>query len=246
MPIGHGTQRTEAVLKQRFPEVSVVRIDRDSTATQTALSAAIEQIQTGSPAILVGTQMLAKGHHFPAVTLVAVLDADGGLFSADFRGSERLAQQVLQVSGRAGRAERRGQVLIQTLQPEHPFWPAILDQDYLAFALAALAERSETGLPPYAHLALLRAEAPTREAAWAFLEEAAKRLQPHADSVEVLGPIPALRERLAGRYRAQLLLQSRERTPLHGLLRRQLPELDALPEARKVRWSLDVDPIDLY
>lgn len=246
MPIGHGTQRTEAVLKQRFPDVPVLRIDRDSTASQQSLTAAIEQIHTGEAAILIGTQMLAKGHHFPAVTLVAVLDADGGLFSADFRGSERLAQQVLQVSGRAGRAQRKGQVLIQTLQPEHPIWPAILDQDYEAFALPALAERSETGLPPYAHLALLRAEAPTRDATSAFLQEAAQRLQAHAGSVAVLGPIPALRERLAGRFRAQLLLQSSERAPLHGLLRRQLPDLDTLPAARKVRWSLDVDPIDLY
>lgn len=246
MPVGHGTQRTEAVLKQSFPDIPVVRIDRDSTASQRALNAAIALIQTGAPALLVGTQMLAKGHHFPAVTLVAVLDADGGLFSADFRGSERLAQQVLQVAGRAGRADRPGQVLIQTLQPEHPFWPAILDQDYQAFALPALTERSETGLPPYAHLALLRAEAPTREATSAFLEAAARRLQRGADSVAVLGPIPAVRERLAGRYRAQLLLQCTERGPLHSLLRGRLPELDALPEARRVRWSLDLDPIDLY
>jgi len=246
MPVGQGTQRTETVLKQRFPDVPVVRIDRDSTASQQALTTAIEQIQTGAPALLVGTQMLAKGHHFPAVTLVAVLDADGGLFSADFRGSERLAQQVLQVAGRAGRAERPGQVLIQTLQPEHPLWPAILDQDYPAFARAALAERRDTGLPPYAHLALLRAEATTRSATWAFLEQAAGRLQADAGSVAVLGPIPALRERLDGRYRAQLLLQCSERPPLHGLLRRGLPELDVLPEARRVRWSLDVDPIDLY
>ncbi len=246
MPVGQGTQRTEAVLKQHFQGVPVVRIDRDSTASQQALTAALEQIQVGAPALLVGTQMLAKGHHFPAVTLVAVLDADGGLFSADFRGSERLAQQVLQVAGRAGRAERPGRVLIQTLQPEHPLWSAILDQDYHAFAKSALAERSETGLPPYAHLALLRAEAPTRDAAWTFLETASGKLQPAAQGVAVLGPIPALRERLAGRYRAQLLLQSSERAPLHGLLRRCLPELDGLPEARRVRWSLDVDPIDLY
>ncbi|MCC5887571.1 MAG: primosomal protein N' [Gammaproteobacteria bacterium] len=246
MPVGHGTQRTEAVLKQRFPGLPVVRIDRDSTASQHALAAALERIQTGAPAILVGTQMLAKGHHFPAVTLVAVLDADGGLFSADFRGSERLAQQVLQVAGRAGRAERPGQVLIQTLQPEHPFWPPILDQNYQAFALPALAERAETGLPPCAHLALLRAEAPARDATWAFLEAAAGRLAAAEHSVAVLGPIPALRERLAGRYRAQLLLQSSERSSLHALLRQRLPELDALPQSRRVRWSLDVDPIDLY
>lgn len=246
MPIGHGTQRTETILRQRFPDQPVVRIDRDSTGSQRALTTALDKIQTGAPALLVGTQMLAKGHHFPAVTLVAVLDADGGLFSADFRGSERLAQQVLQVAGRAGRAERPGQVLIQTLQPEHPFWPAILDQDYHAFALPALAERGETGLPPCSHLALLRAEAPARDATWGFLEAAADRLRTHAGSVDVLGPIPALRERLAGRYRAQLLLQSSHRSPLHALLRKTLPELDVLPAARRVRWSLDVDPIDLY
>ncbi len=246
MPIGQGTQRSEHVLGRHFPGTEVIRIDRDSTSSPPALQAALDRIGRGDPSILVGTQMLAKGHHFPAVTLVAVLDADSGLFSADFRSSERLAQQILQVAGRAGREERPGQVLIQTHEPNHPLWEPLLRQDYGAFAAAALDERRQTGLPPFSHLALLRAEAPDRGTVWQFLERSATCLDGDQPEVAVLGPVAALRERLAGRYRAQLLLQSPTRSPLHALLRQRLAEVEALPEARRVRWSLDVDPIDLY
>ncbi len=245
MPIGQGTQRSENVLGQLFPDTPVIRIDRDSTRGARALGDTLERVARGSPALLVGTQMLAKGHHFPAVTLVAVLDADSGLFSADFRSSERLAQQLLQVSGRAGRADRAGEVLIQTHQPDHPLWHALLEHGYDAFATAALAERREAGFPPFGHLALLRAEAPAREPPHAFLEHCARLLREGGNEVAVLGPVPALLERRAGRYRAQLLLQSRGRTALQRLLRSRLEHLEALPEARRVRWSLDVDPVDL-
>ncbi len=246
LPIGQGTQRSEAVLARRFPGTPVLRIDRDTTAGQQALHTVLDQVEAGEPALLVGTQMLAKGHHFPAVTLVAVLDADGGLFSADFRASERVAQQILQVAGRAGRAERPGQVLIQTQEPQHPLWQPLLAQDYGAFASAALDERRETGLPPFAHLALLRADAPKRASVWGFLDRCAEVLAQPNSEVAVLGPVSALRERLGGHYRAQLLLQSPTRAPLHRVLRQGLEAIEGLTEARRVRWSLDVDPSDLY
>lgn len=246
MPVGQGTQRTESLLCDQFADAPVLRIDRDSTRSNRQLAATLARINQGTPAILVGTQMLAKGHHFPNVTLVVVVNADGGLFSADFRASERLAQLLLQVAGRAGRAEHPGRVLIQTQQPEHPLWHALLGQGYLAFARDTLHERQAHGLPPFGHLALLRAESPHRLRASAFLERCAAVLQPLTDGVAVLGPVPALIERRQDRYRWQLLLQSPQRPALQQLLRRAMPRLDALPtHDGQLRWSLDVDPVDL-
>ncbi|HSG89866.1 MAG TPA: primosomal protein N' [Pseudomonadales bacterium] len=246
MPVGLGTQRTEATLHARFPDTPVIRIDRDSTRSATALEATLERVAAGTSAILVGTQMITKGHHFPAVTLVAVIDADGGLFSADFRAGERLAQQMVQVAGRAGRAERPGEVIIQTRHPDHPLLQALVEQGYPAFAAATLAEREDAGFPPFGRLALIRAEAPDAQAPERFLDVAARHLRAAAGilPVQVLGPVPALMARRAGRYRAQLLLRADDRGPLHRLLAATLADLDALPEARRVRWSLDVDPQD--
>ncbi len=208
-------------------------------------------INRGEPCILVGTQMLAKGHHFPRVTLVAILDADGGLFSADFRASERMAQLIVQVAGRAGRAEEPGRVIIQTHLADHPLLVQLSEQGYAAFAAQALAERRAAGLPPFAHLALLRADAHRPEQAEAFLDQAAQLAEQRLDdgantAVMVLGPVPAPMERRAGRHRAQLLLQSGSRAALHRLLGPWVAELEALPGARQVRWSLDVDPVDLF
>ncbi len=190
--------------------------------------------------------MLAKGHHFPDVTLVAILNADNGLFSADFRASERIAQLLIQVAGRAGRAERRGEVMIQTHNPEHPLLQLLLSQNYSAFAQAALKERSAANLPPYSYFALLRAEATAKEQPLNFLTQVREFAKKQRYSqVEVLGPMPSLIERKAGRFRAQLLIQASQRAPLHRLLSTVLTYLEKLPTTRQVRWSLDVDPLDI-
>ncbi|SFA78937.1 primosomal protein N' [Azotobacter beijerinckii] len=250
-PVGAGTERTEERLATLFPDYPVLRIDRDSTARKDALPRLLAIIRRGEPCLLVGTQMLAKGHHFPRVTLVAILDADGGLFSADFRASERMAQLIVQVAGRAGRAEEPGTVILQTHLADHPLLVQLAEQGYLAFAAQALEERRAAGLPPFAHLALLRAEAHRPGQAEGFLEQAGDEAQHLLDAlplsgIEVLGPVPAPMERRAGRHRAQLLLQATSRAPLHRLLGPWLAALERLPGARTVRWSLDVDPIDLY
>lgn len=245
-PLGHGTERVEEVLRARFPDCSIARIDRDSTRRKGSLQQLLAEALRGEHAILIGTQMLAKGHHLPKVTLAAILDADQGLFSVDFRASETLAQLIVQVAGRAGRAEHAGEVVIQTHHPDHPLLHTLITQGYARFAAAALAERREACLPPYSHMALLRAEATAAELPRDFLTEAAA-LAHHIGhrGVELLGPVPAPMERRAGRYRAQLLLQAEARTELHRLLDAWLPQLGALPLARKVRWSIDVDPMDL-
>ncbi len=244
--LGQGTERMEQALRQAFPEVGVVRIDRDSTRRKGEMQARLDSIHDGSNRILVGTQMLAKGHHFPDVTLVGVIDTDQGLFSADFRAGERMAQLVLQVAGRAGRADKPGEVLIQTHFPNHPLLQLLVQQDYYRFAAAALAERAEVGLPPFGCLALLRAEAPARDAPQQFLQQVAERAQAYrVRGVELLGPVAAPMERRQGRYRSQLLLQAAERADLHRLLAQLVPSLESLKQTRKVRWSLDVDPMDL-
>uniref|UniRef100_UPI0038B5223B primosomal protein N' n=1 Tax=Zestomonas carbonaria TaxID=2762745 RepID=UPI0038B5223B len=250
-PVGAGTERAEERLAILFPDHPVLRVDRDSTSRKDAMANLFATIQRGEPCILVGTQMLAKGHHFPRVTLVAILDADGGLFSADFRASERMAQLIVQVAGRAGRAEEPGRVIIQSHLADHPLLVQLTEQGYFAFAEQALAERRAAGLPPFAHLALLRAEAHKPGQAEGFLDDAcglAEQLlaEQRLYGVELLGPVPAPMERRAGRYRAQLLLQANARAPLHRVLGQLLPSLENLPGGRAVRWSLDVDPIDLF
>lgn len=250
-PVGAGTERAEERLNILFPSFPVLRIDRDTTARKGTMDKLFNTITRGEPCILVGTQMLAKGHHFPRVTLVAILDADGGLYSADFRASERMAQLIVQVAGRAGRAEEPGKVIIQSHLADHPLLVQLTEQGYPAFAEQALSERRGAGLPPFAHLALLRAEAHKPGQAEGFLDEAcryAEQLQQELrlPAIELLGPVPAPMERRAGRHRAQLLLQCSSRVPLHKLLAAWLPILEAMPGGRAVRWSLDVDPIDLF
>ena len=250
-PVGVGTERAEERLNTLFPGYPVLRIDRDSTSRKGAMERLFETIGRGQPCLLVGTQMLAKGHHFPRVTLVAVLDADGGLFSADFRASERMAQLIVQVAGRAGRAEEPGRVIIQSHLADHPLLVQLTEQGYFAFAEQALAERRSAGLPPFSHLALLRADAHRPGDAEGFLDQACTLAEDLRDTlqlsgVELLGPVPAPMERRAGRHRAQLLLQASSRAPLHRLLASLLPQLENMPGARAVRWSLDVDPIDLF
>jgi primosomal protein N' (replication factor Y) len=245
--VGYGTERVEQVLKLHFPATPILRIDRDTTRRKGAMQAMLDQIKQGESQILVGTQMLAKGHHFPNLTLVGLLDADYGLFSADFRAAERLGQLVLQVAGRAGRAERQGEVLIQTHHPESPLLQSLLSHDYGRFAKALLAEREAANLPPYSHLALLRAEAVDAQAPYRFLEEAHSLVsQLGGNGIEVYGPFPAPMQRRAGRNRAQMLLQASSRAPLQTLLSTWLQRLESLKSGRKVRWSIDVDPLEMF
>ncbi len=246
IPVGAGTQRISTTLQQRLPKARILRIDRDSTRRKGSMEKALEQIHAGEVDILVGTQMLAKGHHFPKVTLVGILDADGGLFSTDFRASERLAQLIIQVSGRAGRGEHPGKVYIQTHHPDHPLLQALVEKDYQNFAEAALHERMETALPPYSWLALLRAEAPTQEANFSFLEAARQLASEVLDpQMLLLGPVAAVMERRRGRYRARLLMQAESREIMQAGLDPWLKTLQSHKSARRVRWSLDIDPVEV-
>lgn len=246
-PLGAGTERVEQALERHFPAVPQVRIDRDNTRRKGRLEDLLAQATSGAARILSGTQMLAKGHHFPGVTLVGILEADQGLFSADFRAGERLAQMIIQVAGRSGRAERPGEVLIQTYHPEHPLLLQLVEAGYPAFAAAALAERQAAGLPPFSNLALLRAEATDARAPEQFLEQAVADLESRTISgIERWGPVPSPMERRAGRTRAQLLLVAQDRKRLQRLLADWIPHLSTLKSARKVRWSIDVDPVDLF
>lgn len=248
-PMGRGTERLEETLSELFPDTPLTRVDRDTTSRKGSMDRLLDDIRSGGRRLLVGTQMLAKGHDFPNLTLVCVMNADQGLFGLDFRAAERMAQLIVQVSGRAGRAERRGNVLIQTHHPEHPLLIQLANHGYNAFADAALREREAAGLPPYATLALLRAEASAATPSRAFLESArnlADSMGARQLGVNLLGPAPAPMERRAGRFRSQLLLKAPERAALQKLLAEWVPQLETLPEARKVRWSVDVDPADLF
>jgi primosomal protein N' (replication factor Y) len=227
--------------------VALERIDRDAVRKRGALEAALDRVTSGEVRLLVGTQMLTKGHHFPDVSLVVVLNADQGLFGTDFRASERLAQSIVQVAGRAGRAERPGEVLIQTEYPEHPLLAQLISGGYDAFAAAALEERRAASWPPFARVAVLRAEAARSDVPMEFLERAREAAIAIAvRGVEILGPATAPMERRAGLHRAQLLLHAPSHSPLQRLLARWIPAVEELPEARKVRWSIDVDPLELF
>ena len=246
-PVGQGTERVEQALAEHFPAIENIRIDRDTTRRKGELDRLLEQARSGESRLLLGTQMLAKGHHFPNVTLVGILDADHGLFSTDFRASERMAQLIVQVAGRAGRHERPGEVLIQTCHPEHPLLQLLITEGYPAFARAALTERRSAQMPPITSLALLRAEAASADTAMHFLATVQQRIRATGlPGVEVWGPVPATMERRAGRFRAQLLLQSAQRGALQRLLSTLVRELEQSKEARQVRWSVDVDPVDTY
>jgi primosomal protein N' (replication factor Y) (superfamily II helicase) len=242
-PAGQGTQRVEETLTEQFPTARILRIDRDTAARKGAFAAMREQVEAREVDILVGTQIVAKGHDFPHLTLVGVIGADQALISPDFRASERLFAQLMQVAGRAGRAQHPGEVLIQTQYPRHPLYQALQRHDYPGFAEAALRERRGADFPPYASQALLRAEAREEEAALGFLlaaREAGLALQA---GVLLFDPVAALMARVANRHRMQLLVQASARQRLQQFLRLWLPQLESLP-ARGVKWSLDVDPMD--
>jgi primosomal protein N' (replication factor Y) len=242
-PVGQGTQRVEAALVQHFPRARILRIDRDSTRPRDAWQAMRRQIHAREVDILVGTQILAKGHDFPHLNLVGVLNADSLLYSADFRAPERLFALLTQVAGRAGRGDAQGEVLIQTEFPQHPLYEALKSQDYAFFARTLLAERRQAGFPPFVYQALLRAEAPKLETALDFLAHAARDGKALSRRVMIYDAVPAGMVRLAGRERAQLLVQSDSRSELQVFLGAWCAGFGDGPPSR-ARWSLDVDPIE--
>jgi len=243
-PIGQGTERLEEALRARFPDVPIVRVDRDTTRGRRARDALLDNLPTAGARILVGTQMLAKGHDLPHLTLVVVVGVDEGLHSVDFRAGERLGQLVVQVAGRAGRAERPGTVILQTHNPEHPLLAVLINGGYRALSAQLLEERRSAGLPPFSHFALLRAEAKQSAKLDAFLAKAAEAIGD--TEVSVHGPMPAPMPRRAGVLRGQILIEAAERTTLQAFLSRWLDTLREMPDGKALRWSIDVDPVDLY
>ncbi|MBL4783070.1 MAG: primosomal protein N' [Porticoccaceae bacterium] len=245
--LGQGTERSEATLQALFPEATVHRVDRDSTGSKRAMEELLEQINKNEPCILVGTQMLAKGHHFPAVTLVVVLDADTSLFSTDFRALEKMGQLITQVAGRAGRGAKPGVVMIQSHHCEHPVFELLSQHSYGKFAQHLLQERQFSAMPPYSNAALIRAEFHQGGEALGLLQRARDYLEgqmPSSPTLRYLGPFPAAMEKRNGRYRYQLTLIAAERRSLHSLLRGLSHWLERDKSARKLRWSIDVDPQD--
>ncbi|HHL2676034.1 TPA: primosomal protein N' [Yersinia enterocolitica] len=245
--VGVGTEQLENELAPLFPDTPITRIDRDTTSRKGSLEQHLADVHQGGARILIGTQMLAKGHHFPDVTLVALLDVDGALFSADFRSAERFAQLYTQVSGRAGRAGKQGEVILQTHHPEHPLLQILLQQGYDAFAKQALAERKSVFLPPYTSHIIVRSEDHDNQQSALFLQQLRNLLETSPlkdDALWIMGPVPALQAKRGGRFRWQLLLQHPSRQLLQRLIKTSQPLINTLPQARKVKWTLDVDPID--
>jgi primosomal protein N' (replication factor Y) len=246
--LGQGTERCEIVLQEHFPGTEILRVDQDSMSRKNAMRALAQKLELGQPCILIGTQMLAKGHHFPKVTLAVLLDIDQGLFNGDFRGPERMGQQLIQVAGRAGRGELPGSVLLQTYQPDHPLLQILLNETYTSFARTLLQERFATRLPPVWAMAMLRAESKRAENAVEFLHRAltiARTLAPPSPQRQYLGPLPALMEKRHHRFRYQLHITCAKRTDLQALLKDLVTQLDQLALAQRVRWSVDVDPQDM-
>ncbi len=246
-PLGMGTERVEKVLIDLFKDKTTVRLDRDSTQRKGSLENYLQQINEGKVDIILGTQMLSKGHHFPNVTLVAILDVDSGLFSIDFHAAEKMAQMIVQVSGRAGRAEKPGKVIMQTRQPEHQLLTTLIKHGYRSFAKTALAERKEALLPPFSYQALLRVQATDANTPPLFFQAIIVLLKKFdAGHTQILGPVSAPMAKRAGFFRYQLLFQNTNRQELHVLFDTLIPKIANLKQAKKVRWSLDVDPVDLY
>lgn len=243
IPVGSGTQRVESVLQERFPDARILRVDRDSTRNKRAWQTMREQIHANEVDILVGTQMLAKGHDFPALTLVGVLNPDSALYSSDFRAAEKLFAQLVQVAGRAGRADKPGEVIIQTAFPDHPLFLALQTHDFEGWAASQLAERQMAGFPPFVYQAMLRAEGREEAEVYGYLNDARAAGIALRHEVEILGVVPAALPRRANHLRAQLLIQAASRKILQQFLRAWQPSLDALG-AKKLRCSLDIDPLE--
>lgn len=245
VPLGLGTEQIEETLNEMFPGKVIVRIDRDTMRHKGAMEQTFTAIRDGSVDILIGTQMLAKGHDFSRVSLVGIVDADSQLFSTDFRAEEKLAQMIIQVAGRAGRAEVPGEVLIQTHQPHHRLFQTLLSTGYDRFAQDALEERRLAALPPYVPMALIRAESPRSELPLKFLSTLSNKVKARGvRGLEILGPIPAAMEKKAGRYRAQVMITATARSVLAASVKLFIEASDDLPTRRNVRWSIDIDPQD--
>jgi len=244
--LGFGTERLEEALTTAFPDIEVIRVDRDTTRKKGALDEVLGNVRDDHAQILLGTQLLAKGHDFPNVTLAVVVNGDQGLYGVDFRSSERMGQMILQVAGRAGRAEHPGEVVLQSYHPDHPLLTCLQRHVYAAFVEQILAERRETGLPPFSSLALIRADSARPGQSQRFLAAvAAQARATEVAGVEVLGPVAAAMERRVGRHHAQLLFQSEDRAGLHLQLNRVVPVLEPLAAKYGVHWSMDVDPIEV-
>jgi primosomal protein N' (replication factor Y) len=243
IPVGSGTQRIESVLYERFPDARILRVDRDSTRNKRAWQTMREQIHANEVDILVGTQMLAKGHDFPALTLVGVLNPDSALYSSDFRAPEKLFAQLVQVAGRAGRADKPGEVIIQTAFPDHPLFRALHTHDFEGWAASQLAERKLGGFPPFMYQAMLRVEGKQEKEVYRYLNEARSLGLSLQQEVEILGVVPAALPRRANHLRAQLLIQAISRKALQQFLRAWQPLLEAFP-SQKLRCSLDIDPME--
>jgi len=241
-PIGQGTEQLEQRIGELFPDASLVRIDRDSTRKKGELTKLLQEISDKKHQLLIGTQMIAKGHHFPDVTLVAVLDGDGALFSFDFRASEQMAQLLIQVAGRAGRANKPGKVLVQTNYPDHPLLQDLVHNGYQHFAKQSLIERQQAHLPPFSFQALIRAEANYPSYPEKFLRALTTQSLAHC---EFAGPVPAAMEKKAGKFRYHLIIQAKSRKHLHLAILQLLSQVSENEWQKKVRWSLDIDPIDL-
>ncbi|MFT5162962.1 MAG: primosomal protein N' (replication factor Y), partial [Alteromonadaceae bacterium] len=243
--VGQGTEQLEEKLGQLFPDIPISRLDRDSTRLKGSFESTLEEINQPGRRIIIGTQMIAKGHHFPNVTLVAIMDVDGALFSADFRASERLAQLLIQVSGRAGRGSQAGEIALQTHFPSHPLLQDLIHNGYAHFSRYLLNERRDAILPPFVSQLLIRCQAPYPNLPKIFLDEVKHLMEPYLEHIELLGPLPAPMERKAGQFRFQLIIQSARRGALQSILSRLLPAIEKLKSASKVRWSVDIDPVDM-
>ena len=244
--LGHGTERIEEVLLEKFPTAKIARIDRDTTQKKDSMNNFVNRMHSGDIDILVGTQMIAKGHHFPNITLAAIVDADRGLFSTDFRATERLAQLFMQVSGRTGRGKKKGTVVVQTYNPNHPLFHNLIRHGYNYLAKSLLKERKLSSLPPHSRMALLRVEAHNIEHVKHFIKNASMVLKKLSGNTLLLfGPVPALIEKYGGRFRYQLIIQANNRKLLHAYLDEWLQKIEKMKNSKKVRWSLDIDPQDM-
>ena len=245
--MGHGTQRIEEVLKQKFPTSSYVRLDRDSTRQKGSMERLLQDMHAHRYQIVIGTQLLSKGHDFPDVSLVGILDIDHGIYSADFRAMERSAQLLIQVAGRAGRRQIRGEVYVQTHNPHHPLLNTLINENYANFAQQALKARAEYQLPPYTHHVSLRARATDQAKVQHFLDQAKSiGREILSDQISIQGPIIPIMEKRAGQYRAFILLTRPHRGIYSDQIQLWIHKISTLRAARRVHWTVDVDPIDAY
>lgn len=247
LPLGQGTQRIEEELEQHFPQAPVIRIDRDSMSRKGQMAATLEKIHQTDACILVGTQMLAKGHHFPKVSLAVILGLDNSFFSSDFRGAERMAQLLIQVAGRSGRELDQGQVLLQTQFANHPHLQLLINEGYDSLAKQLLSERQVCDMPPYQHMAFIRCHAQQPSMAMDFLQQVRYQAQQHhpaSTDLQYLGPIASAMEKRNNRYYYQLQIKARERKTLHSLLRQLMPQLEMMRIPTGLHWLVDVDPLE--